>query len=416
VLRFDVDTVNRYLAHKQHLAPDARGADAVQVVRDIVALHATSATSPYLSLWARMPAFERETLADALYEWRDLVKVLCMRVTLHVVPAGELPHFLQACRAYVERRTPPRFRGGGLLAHAGLCEEGAADDLLGEIQRRVLDVLARRGPATTEELAGAVPELQAKIRHDVGKPYEGSFSIGTRLIYDMCARGLLVRTRVRGTWRSNLYEYAPLADWLPDVDLDAVTAPAARAWLVGRYLAAFGPATSDDVHWWTGFTKTDTRRALAALEPELVEVAVDGPGDAYLMLAADAEALAGFVPSDAPFACLLPGLDPYIMGYRDRRRFLAEAHRPMLFDRAGNAVPTAWASGRVVGAWAQDEDARVQLYFLEDTTPAEQAALRAEAFRLEAFLGDEYLPAGFLTPSFRRLAGGANTARLEARD
>jgi hypothetical protein len=123
------------------------------------------------------------------------------------------------------------------------------------------------------------------------------------------------------------------------------------------------------------------------------------------MFARDAEQLAAFVTRDVPSATLLPSLDPYIMGYRDRRRFLAEAHQPLLFDRAGNAVPTAWASGRVVGAWGQEEDARVQLHLLEDTTPAEHALLRDEAARLEAFLGEECLPAGFLTPSFRRLTG-----------
>ena len=52
---FKVSLVNRYLAHKQHLLPASHLADMVQVTRDIVALHATNATSPYLSLWARVP-------------------------------------------------------------------------------------------------------------------------------------------------------------------------------------------------------------------------------------------------------------------------------------------------------------------------------------------------------------------------
>ena len=45
-----VSLVNSYLAHKQHLLPASRLADVVQVTRDIVALHATDATGPYLSL------------------------------------------------------------------------------------------------------------------------------------------------------------------------------------------------------------------------------------------------------------------------------------------------------------------------------------------------------------------------------
>jgi uncharacterized protein YcaQ len=400
---FSKRKVNSYLAHKQHLLPTSRLTDVLQVSRDIAGLHATSATGPYLSLWARTPNFRREMLEEALYEQRTLVKLLCMRVTLHAVPSDEASFFIQACRIYIERRTPPRYRGGGLLAQAGLCTEQEAGETLGKLQRHVLTVLAERGPSTTQEIAEAVPEFQAKIRHDVGKPYEGEFSIGTRLMSSMCAQGLLVRTRVRGSWRSNLYEYAPLADWLPGVDLASVTAQEARTWLVRRYLAAFGPARADDVKWWTGFTKTDTKKALAALEPEVVEVTVEEMGSRYLMLAGDAERAVGFVAPSDPFACLLPSLDPYIMGYRDRRRFLAEEHRPRLFDRAGNSVPTVLMNGRVVGAWGQHKDGTVRYDLLEQITAEERAHLEAEVARLESFLDGEYLPSGFLTPSFKAL-------------
>ena len=57
-----ISSVNSYLAHKQHLLPGSRRSSVVQVTRDIVALHATEPIAPYLSLWARMPAFQRPAL------------------------------------------------------------------------------------------------------------------------------------------------------------------------------------------------------------------------------------------------------------------------------------------------------------------------------------------------------------------
>jgi hypothetical protein len=229
----------------------------------------------------------------------------------------------------------------------------------------------------------------------------------------MCAQGLLVRTRVRGTWRSNLYEYMPLNEWLPEADLEAVRPPEAKAWLVRRYLAAFGPATMDDVQWWTGFTKTDTRKALKALEGEVIEVPIEGLVGEHLMLTGDARALEDYAPPDEPFVSFLPSLDPYIMGYQDRQRFLAEEYRPQLFDRAGNSVPTVLVNGRVVGAWGQEKDGRVVYHLLEETSQEERALLDAESARLETFLGEEHLPAGFLTPSFQRLAGGTDLDLLK---
>ncbi len=396
-----VSLVNGYLAHKQHLLPASRLADVVQVTRDIVALHATAATGPYLSLWARVPDFQRQALEDALYERRELVRVHCMRMTVHAVPSDEVPFFFQA---YVERHAQAEFQGWEpLLVQAGICQEGEAEALLKQLHRRVLDVLTEKGPSTARQISQAVPELKAKIRHDVGKSYEGQFSIGSRLMLTMSVLGLLVRARPRGTWRSNLYEYAALSDWLPDVDLESVTPQEARAWLVRRYLAAFGPATLDDVQWWTGFSKGETEEALEALKPAAVEVAIEGLGDGYLMLADDAQRLRDFAQPSVPYVFLLPGLDPYIMGYRDRGRFLAAGHRAKVFDRAGNAMPTVWANGRVVGAWGQRRDGSVIYGLFETVDEEERALLEGEVQRLEGFLGGEFLPPRTHTPFTRAL-------------
>ncbi len=382
--------VNGYLAHKQHLLPGSHLTDVVQVTRDIVALHATAATGPYLSLWARVPDFQRQGLEDALYERRELVRVHCMRMTVHAVPSDEVPFFFQA---YVERHTQAEFQGWEpLLVQAGLCQEGKAEALLKQLHRRVLDVLTEKGPSTARQISQAVPELKTKIRHGVGKSYEGEFSIGSRLMLTMSVLGLLVRARPRGTWRSNLYEYAALSDWLPDVDLESVTPQEARGWLVRRYLAAFGPATLDDVQWWTGFSKSETEEALEALKPAAEEVAIEGLGNGYLMLADDAQRLRDFAQPDVPYVFLLPGLDPYIMSYRDRHRFLASEHRAKVFDRAGNAMPTVWVNGRVVGAWGQRRDGSVVCGFFESVGEEEQVLLEGKVQRLESFLDGEFLP------------------------
>jgi hypothetical protein len=396
-----VSSVNCYLAHKQHLLPASCLTNVVQVTRDIVALHATDPTGPYLSLWARACDFQRAVLEDVLYERRELVRVICMRTTLHVVPSDEMPLFFQA---YAGRHLRAESRdSASFLVMAGVCGEAEAETYLAKLHRRVLEVLASKGPCTLREISQAVPELKAKIRHSVGKAYEGEFSIGSRLVPDMYGLGLLVRARPRGTWRSNLYEYAALSDWLPDVHLESVTPQAAQTWLIARYLAAFGPVTLDDVQWWTGFSKGETEAALRALGSEVEAVAIEGLGDGYLMLAGDVQRLADLARSEVPYVFFLPVLDPYIMGYRDRHRFLAPQHRTKVFDRAGNAVPTAWANGRVAGAWGQREDGSVIYGLFEQVSEEERALLADEARRLENFLGGEFVPPRSRTPFTRAL-------------
>jgi hypothetical protein len=399
--RLNVGSVNQYLINKQHLLPTSRDTDLTQVTREIAALHATAPTGPYLSLFARVPDLQRSALEGALYSQRTLARILCMRTTLHIVPADELAVFFQA---YAEQRIPVELREqASLLVQAGICREAGAEARLKKLHRQVLDLLAEKGPSTVRSICQAVPELQAKVRHDVGKLYEGEFSIGSRLVPSMCTMGVLIRTQPRGTWRSSLHEYATLSDWLPELDLTFVEPREARTWLVRRYLSAFGPVTFDDIQWWTGFSKGDTEEALRDLKPAVVELTIEGFDDEYLMLAEEAQQLRAYAPSEFPCVFVLPGLDPYIMGYRDRRRFLKPEHYGKVFDRAGNAMPTVWANGQVVGVWGQRKDGAVTYGLFEEVGGQEQALLAGEAQRLEAFLDGEFLPPRTYTPFTRAL-------------
>lgn len=404
-LTLELSRVNAYLAHKQHLLPGSRCDDLLQVAGDIVALHATVATGPYLSLWARMPAFQHRDLDDFLYDRRELVRLLCMRSTLHLVPSQRIPCFFQA---YSGKQVDAiRCRVEALLVEAGLCEAHSAGQLLEDLLGRVLGAIDSSGASTVTELGDSVPELRAKVRHDIGKPYEGAYSIGSRLVPAMCDLGLLVRARPRGTWRSSLYEYNTLSNWLPGVDLATVPTAQAPLWLVRSYLVAFGPATFEDIAWWTGFSKGETADCLRALHPELVQVSIAGLDPVFLMMSEDLRRLSQFALPNSSHVFLLPSLDPYIMGYQSRNRFLAPEDRAHVFDRAGNAMPTVWVGGRVTGAWGQRKDGSVAFGFFESPGEREAALVTAQARRLEAFLDGEALSQRSHTGFTRALARSA---------
>ena len=48
---------------------------------------------------------------------------------------------------------------------------------------------------------------------------------------------------------------------------------------------------------------------------------------------------------------LLPPLDPYLMGYKERERYLDNQHYNLVFDRSGNSTSTILVDGRVAGVW-----------------------------------------------------------------
>jgi hypothetical protein len=171
--------------------------------------------------------------------------------------------------------------------------------------------------------------------------------------------------------------------------------------LVRRWLRAFGPGTLRDVQWWTGWTVARTKAALAgagAIEVEL-EGQVDARKPGYVL-----EGDAGSTPEPAPWVALLPALDTTTMAWVERGFFLGD-HGPQLFDRNGNAGPTIWLDGRVVGLWAQRDGGEVVHRVLEDIGRERVREVEAAAAELAGWLGSDRVFPRFPNPLFQELTG-----------
>jgi hypothetical protein len=182
-------------------------------------------------------------------------------------------------------------------------------------------------------------------------------------------------------------------DGLPDVPIEA-----ARRQLARRWVAAFGPAPTADLAWWTGWTAAQTRTAVGGTD--VVEVDLEGvPG---IGLADDVNEMAE-APAAEPAAALLPALDPTPMGWQRRDWFLGP-HAPRLFDRSGNIGPTVWWDGRIVGGWAVRADGQIGWQLLEDVGSDAEAAVAAVAQRLQHRLDGSVVVPSFRTPLERELS------------
>jgi hypothetical protein len=268
-----------------------------------------------------------------------------MRRTVFVVPVDLVPVVHSACtQALVPGE---RKRLVQMLEQSGIASDGRS--WLRKVEDATVEALLARGEATATELAGDVPELKNQILFGEGKRWEGLQGVSTRVLFLLAAEGRIVRGRPRGSWISTQYRWAPMDSWLPTATVE-LPKDDARAELVRRWLRAFGPGTPADLRWWTGWTAGDLNRALQAVDTAEVEL----DGATGLVLRDDVDPVA----APEPWVALLPALDPTVMGWTDRRWFLGE-HGPALFDRSGNAGPTVWWDGRIVGGWAQRADGEV---------------------------------------------------------
>lgn len=374
---------------------------AAEAVESMVVLHGTDPVSVYLSARARVTGATIEAFDDALYAERSVVRMLGMRRTVFIVPAGLVRVVQAACTDEVARRLRRQLEKD--LAAGGVGGSDAAGWLRDVGESVVRALAARGGGASGAQLSEYEPRLRTQLVYAAGKSYGGSAYITSRVLVLLAAEGRLVRGQRRGGWSSGQFEWFPAASWLRVADGaggaggDPFEAGAARAELARRWLLTFGPAPASDLQWWAGWTGGQTRAALAALPVR--EVDLDGqPG---IVLAGD-ETFDDDAAA-APAAALLPALDPTPMGWQDRNWFLGR-HREALFDRTGNIGPTIWWAGRVVGGWAQRASGEVVGRLLEDVGADAAAAVAAEAARLEAWLGPARVTPRFRTPLERELA------------
>jgi hypothetical protein len=183
---------------------------------------------------------------------------------------------------------------------------------------------------------------------------------------------------------------------MPELDPAGAQAELVRAWL-----SRFGPGTAADLQWWAGLPAGGVARALAAVGA----VQVDLDGVTGYVLPDDVEASdldradldradldrADLDRADLDPGCrgavLLPALDPTVMGWQQRDWYLG-GHAASLFDRTGNAGPTVWWGGRVIGGWGQRSDGEIAVRLLEDAGREARTSAEGAAADLRAWLQD----------------------------
>ncbi|MBA3380596.1 MAG: winged helix DNA-binding domain-containing protein [Actinobacteria bacterium] len=323
------------LLERKRLAPTA-------VIERLVGMQAQWPPAPYLGIWTRTTSFRREALERELAR-AAVVKATVMRQTLHLVT----------------RRDYALLRAA--LSETNFPWESAQAKLLAPSVR----TLAAKGSVTT---ADALAHLERE---------HGLTGIDARRAW----RAARVRAHVLHHHETALWNGRPQGRFVAIEEPHAREPVEARAEILRRYLAAFGPASRRDIVAWSMMHVPELQRALDRLEP--LRRFRDEHGRELL------DVPRGPLPNPeipAPVR-FLPKWDNVLLAFADRTRVLPEQYRKTVIRMNGDVAQTFLVDGLVAGMW-RVENGRVILSPFAALSRSVQHELEDEAGRLEAFLAD----------------------------
>jgi Winged helix DNA-binding domain len=287
--------LNRTLLARQLLL-ERRRISPVQAVSRLVALQAQYAPSPYVALWSRVDEFCKEHLAEN----ENLVKAPTLRTTLHVMARADYPDIASA----------------------------AIDSRRGRTENLGVDIEALRRALPREALTSV--ELNEVAARVLGTDDRWTLAFALRALP-------IVRVGVVGPWPHT--KPPPARLW--DEELPDPQAAATR--VVRAYLAAYGPATLEDIEHFTNFRKRQIRPALEDL-PER-----DGVYDVPRARRATGR-------ERAPVR-FLPAYDSIILAHKDPSRIVPPEYVAAVYNRKNTTTKNTFTvDGFVAGTWRVERE------------------------------------------------------------
>jgi uncharacterized protein YcaQ len=349
---------------RHHLVQRAPADQALQVVGELGGLQAQVMSAAELGLWARVEELPPGTVARALWDDRTLVKTWAVRGTLHLLPTAEYPLWQAALSTYRHYLQGAWFRFHGIT------------------REELEQLLAAVGEAlegqylTREELAGVASQITGSA--ELGGKLTESWG---SMLKPASFRGLLCF----GPDQGRNVRFTHPRTWLKLGD--AVDPDWAMREVARRYLAAYGPATREDLgHWW-GLAAAPAGKLLDSLGDEIILVEVEG--ERVWLLAVHREEIRQAAPTGA--VALLPAFDQYVIAAsRHAGHLMPGDFRGRVYRPQGWISQVLLVDGQMLGVWKHERKGNrllVQLEPFVDLPASVRRPVEQEAERLATFLG-----------------------------
>lgn len=355
-----LDVANLLILKKQYLTEDTKNDNILQITDDLCGLHATETIVPYLTLFARTVHFEKEDLDTHLFIEKNLGKIRGMRKTLFIETKKMIPIVHNSIKSQTNKRDEQYLE----------MREISIDEY-NTLSNQILDILINKEMSTTE-----IKNVLSSQKNIVA------------MISVMCDKMLLIRGKPIKSWKDRRNLYAPFDNYFPNINLNKYNQEEAINLLIQKYIKSYGPVTLNDITWWLQVNKYQAKKVLLSLEGQTEPLKIDTLDLDYIICKDDIIKMMESNSQTKKIINFLPRLDPYLMGYKDRERYVHLKDYEYIFDRSGNATSTILSNGRVIGIWDEVEKPvpLLKLFLFKKTTEDVLEKILVEGKKIGKFI------------------------------
>jgi len=362
--------LNRATLARQGLLTPLEPAPAARLIEGLGSLQAQHPDWPPFALMARMTAKAAPVDLHRARLRRTVVRGSLMRMTVHVVSAADFWPMSTLTHPFRLDQWRLLFKHDPVTSPLG--------KRIGQGHPAVLAAMAER-PLAIHEIEAILKAQMGRTVIPLNRPLWRHFSGTIPLVHVPHSEETYGRSR-----------YLPAVEWLGPPRPGEVDPDLAAARLARRYLAAFGPASVEDLVAYVGRGRHlgRWRTVIKALGDELMELR-DEQGRTLVDLP---DGPRPDPDSPAP-PRLLARWDSLLLAYgtAHRARVLPTAQQATVITRNADVLPTFLVDGFVAGTWlprqASDGTPRLELRPFGRLSARDREALEAEGARLLPLLG-----------------------------
>lgn len=333
----NLDILNEYTLKKHNILPGTQLDSIEDVARNHLGLHSARIMTPYTTLCSRLNIYTPEMLTSQLYEEKKLIKMRCMRTTLHMVPfdIASILHMstlnlrLSECKLF--------FRKNSILLEQ-------VEDLEKELIEFVNE--PKLGNEIEEKILGKLSFIEKNLKKECAK----------KILKYFWEKGVFCYVNYANNWEKEDRRYAVTKNFYPNAELEMFDVRKAQELLVLEYISKFGPATIKDLSWWSGLSIKTIRDVLGCYRDTIINFTINDFEDEFYILVTEFQKLEEYKRIETEWVTLLAYEDPSLKGYYESRfRYVDKKNYNLLFNQIGEVRASILCNGKAIGIWEWDK-------------------------------------------------------------